>query len=332
MKTEGNLFETTCSFRSLLAAYHRARRGKQSREEVARFGWNLEANLFALRDELLGGIYAHGPYRRFVVSDSKRREIKAAPFRDRVVHQAVTAALEPVCERGFIFDSYACRKRKGTHAALRRFESFIRPSSYVLLCDISKYFATIRHETLLVLIERRIRDRQMIALCRTIIDSCEEEHGRGIPIGNLTSQLFANLYLNELDQFVKHVLRARRYVRYMDDFLIVSENKRFLNEARALIAEALVARLGLALHPKKAQIAPVSAGVDFLGYRVFPHHRLLRKSTVKRFVKRTRRAQNMQGGVLEEAPIRSWLVYAREASSYGLRRSLSARLGISLIP
>ena len=136
-------FEKAFSLRNLIGAYRRARRGKQTREEVTRFGWNLESNLLTLRNEILGGTYAHGPYRKFIVSDSKRREIQAAPFRDRVVHQAMVAALDPLFEKRFIFDSYACRRRKGTHAGIARFERFARVSRYALMMDISKYFASI---------------------------------------------------------------------------------------------------------------------------------------------------------------------------------------------
>jgi len=297
-------FEKAFSLENLLGAHARAKRGKQKREEVARFGWNLEANLLALRAQLLGGTYTHGAYRKFIVSDSKRREIKSAPFRDRVVHQAIVAALEPAFEQRFVFDSYACRRGKGTHAALARFEQYLRVSRYALTMDISKYFASIDHSILLSLVARKVRETRLLALCRLIIESSEEAPGRGIPIGNLTSQLFANVYLNELDQYAKHGLRLRRYIRYMDDMVVLHDDKTFLHETKEKMREFAEVRLGLTMHPRKVQIAPVLPGVDFLGYRVFPHHRLLRKSTVKRFIARMKHAKVRGGGALRRNP--SW--------------------------
>ena len=324
MKTRNNIFENAFTFENLLAAYLRARRGKQGRHEIATFGWRLEAKLLALREELLSGSYAHGAYRHFIVSDSKRREISAAPFRDRVVHHAVVAALEPLFERGFIYDTYACRRGKGTHVALARFEQFSLTSRYVLSMDISKYFASIDHAILFTLLRRKIRDMRMLELCRRIIVSHEDSPGRGIPIGNLTSQLFANIYLSEFDQYAKHTLRLSHYIRYMDDVALLSDDKKDLHEAKEAAAAFLHERLGLALHPRKVQIMPVASGVDFLGYRIYPHHRLLRKSTVVRFVARLKR-EKLRGGGASKDSIRSWLGYARDADSHGLLRSLARR-------
>jgi retron-type reverse transcriptase len=324
MKTHSNIFEKAFSFENLLAAYMRARRGKQGRHEIATFGWRLEAKLLQLREELLSGSYAHGAYRHFIVSDSKRREIQAAPFRDRVVHHAVVAALEPIFEKGFIYDTYACRVGKGTQAALERFEQFSHVSSYVLSMDISKYFANIDHAILFSLLKRKIRDTRMLALCQCIIASTENSPGRGIPIGNLTSQLFANMYLNEFDQYAKHTLRLRRYIRYMDDVAILSDDKKELHEVKEAAAAFLHERLGLTLHPRKVQLMPTETGVDFLGYRIYPHYRQLRKSTVTRFIARMKR-EKLRGGGASKDSIRSWLVYAREANSHGLLRSLARR-------
>lgn len=326
MNTQTPTFEQTFSFERLLAAYRRARRGKGGRDEIAHFGWRLEANLLALREELLSGAYAHGSYRSFVVADSKRREIQAAPFRDRVVHQCVVAALEPVYERRFIYGSYACRKGKGTYAALARFERFARASRYALMMDISKYFASIDHALLLSLLERSVGDARMMGLCRIIIESSKTTPGVGIPIGNLTSQLFSNIYLNELDQFVKHQLHARRYVRYMDDFAILHDDREYLRDLKDRITDFLSARLRLVAHPHKVRIERIAQGVAFLGYRVFPHHRLLRGSTVRRFVSRVKVAKSAGGGGISEDAIRSWKAWAAGANSRGLLRSLAKRL------
>lgn len=319
-------FEQAFSFDNLLSAYHRARRGKQAREEVTAFGWNVERNVLALREELFSGAYSHGHYRKFIISDSKRREIQAAPFRDRVVHQAMVAALDPIFERHFIYDSYACRRGKGTQAALARFERFAHVSRYALMMDVSKYFASIDQQILLELLVQSVRDERLLHLCEIVIKSCEESPGVGIPIGNLTSQLFANVYLNELDQYVKHGLRERRYVRYMDDFVILHDDKAYLHALRGNLTEFLAGRLHLTVHPRKAQIMPTAPGVPFLGLRIFPHHKLLRASTVRRFVRRARMASRAGGGGLSEEAVRSWKAWARGANSRGLLRSLAGRL------
>ncbi|MEX2008194.1 MAG: RNA-directed DNA polymerase, partial [Candidatus Spechtbacterales bacterium] len=240
------------------------------------------------------------------------------------VHHAVVAALEPIFDKGFIYDTYACRVGKGTQAALARFEQFSRVSRYVLSLDISKYFASIDHEILFSLLKRKISDTRMLELCQCIIASTENSPRRGIPIGNLTSQLFANVYLNEFDQYAKHTLRLPRYVRYMDDVAILSNDKKELHEVKGAAAEFMRERLGLVLHPRKVQIMPTASGIDFLGYRIYPHHRLLRKSTVMRFAARMKR-EKLRGGGASEDSIRSWLVYAREADSHGLLRSLARR-------
>lgn len=332
MKAHNNLFEKTCSFESLLSAYKRAKRGKSRRESVARFNWRLEAHILRLSEELLAGAYRPGFYRSFIVHDAKKRHIQAAPFRDRVVHQSVHATLEPVFEKSFIFDSYACRKGKGTWAAIAQFERYTRSGGYVLQGDISKYFASIDHAILLRLLAKRVRDTRMLALCESVIKSSEDAPGKGIPIGNLTSQLFANVYLNELDQFVKHTLRAKKYIRYMDDFVLASDSKAQLHYYREQIEAFVTNELKLELHPKKVQVVPASGGIDYLGYRIFPRYRKLRKSTVQRFLARTRRARKQDAeAALPWESIQSWLVYARGAQSRGLLRSIAKRENLPLL-
>lgn len=322
MKSYTNLSEDAFSFNALVGAYERARRGRRYREDVLNFGSCLEEHLLELRDELQNGRYQHGPYRSFIVHDAKKRHIQAATFRDRIVHQAVNQALEPLFERGFIKDSYACRKGKGVLAAIKQFETFSRTGAYVLTADVSKYFATIDHETLLRLLSRRISDRQILQVCERIIRSIEESPGKGMPIGNLTSQLFANVYLNELDQFIKHTLRLKRYVRYMDDIAILESDKAVLHSAREQIESFVQERLLLELHPRKVQIAPIATGIDYLGYRIYPHHRMLRKSTVKRFIKRSRRAERIAGGgaLTGKRCVRGWSTQnAPKAEDYSAR-------------
>lgn len=332
-------FNSVCSFESLLRAYRRAHRANPKSHDTLAFGWQLEKNLLQLRDELMIGRYRHGAYREFVIEDAKKRHIRAASFRDRVVHHALCAAIEPIFERRFISDSYACRSGKGTHAALRRLESWMRRGNdqFVLSCDISKYFASIDHSRLMAFVASQVSDLRLVNLCRSVVRSIEDTPGRGIPIGNLTSQLFANIYLDALDQYVKRVLGIRRYIRYMDDFLIFGADAASLYETKKHIVEFLESKLGLVLHPKKANVFPSVAGVPFLGYRVFRYYRLLRKSTVIRFIRRVRKYRQLlnSGDMSPEsfsAGLQSWSAYANDAASCGLKHSLSERIGISFAP
>lgn len=339
MEKDSDLFARVCDFENIHRAYRRASAGKRCKRDVLAFSARLEENLLSIRDDLRGGTYTHGGYRQFIVHDSKRRSIMAAPFRDRVMHHALYAVIEPMFEKGFIHDSYACRREKGTHAAVARLKRFMRRSpyadTYILQGDISKYFDSIDHATLYGIITRKLSDVRVLALIREILASAHADAGCGIPIGNLTSQLFANIYLNELDQYAKHVLRATRYIRYMDDFLILDVDKRTLAAHREAIAEFVSQRLGITLHPRKSTIAPIRLGVDFLGYRIFERHMRLRASTVRRFAARTRASLRcVSPGTPEHeafaASVMSWEAYAAHADSFRLREDLRARLGLSL--
>lgn len=297
------------------------------------FEYELGENLLKLKNELESGNYRHGNYCHFTVCDSKKRHIKAAPFRDRIIHHAVCNIIEPIFDKGFIYDSYACRINKGTHKAIKRLQSFIRTAgeltakSYCLKCDISKYFDSVDQNILLKLVEKKIQDTKVLNLVKMIIYSDNRETRKGIPIGNLTSQLFANIYLNELDQFVKRKLQVKEYIRYMDDFLILDCDKKKLSKIKKEILEFLKERLKLELHPKKTSVFPTDKGIDFLGYQIFRNYRLLRKSTVKRFVKRTRKYKKMveckllEQDKFDRATI-SWLAYAKFGNSWRLREKL----------
>lgn len=347
----------------------KARKGKRYKDEILKFGCNPEERLLKLRKELLCQSYRHGGYREFIVHDSKKRHIKAAPFRDRVVHHALCNVIEPIFDKGFIDDSYACRKDKGTRKAVKRLKQFLRSAYgqienlkkvtltdtsvsikdrgketykkselYVLKCDVSKYFDNIDHALLLDMIKKKISDEKVIWLTNMIIESINtnKDMGKGIPIGNLTSQLFANVYLNELDQFVKHTLRKKQYIRYMDDFIILGDNKRELVRVKLLVGAFLRNSLQLELHSRKSIVHPVWKGIDFLGYVVFERHILLRKDTVMRFVRRIRVYQKrMSRKELEyEKIIRSamsWVAYAKYARSWKLRKRIGEHLGLKLI-
>jgi RNA-directed DNA polymerase len=338
-----SLFDELVSFDNLYSAYLKARKGKRFLDYVLVFEQNLEQELLNLQRDLKSNAYVHGCYREMIVNDSKKRLIKVAPFRDRIVHHALCNIIEPIIDKKFVFDSYACRKNKGTHKAVRRLQSFLRKKDNVfcLQCDISKYFMSIDHKVLFGLCCKHISDERVLLLISKIISSSNDyvfvdengvERNKGIPIGNLTSQLFANLYLNLLDQFVKHKLRVKFYLRYMDDFLFLSDSKFFLNWVKREVVCFLEKNLFLVLNPKKANLFLVKKGVSFLGYVIFPFYKLLRKSTVKRFIKRIKKQIcSVETGFVNENDLKtslvSWRAYAKDANSFMLRKSLIDNLG-----
>ena len=343
MKTYNRLFQQICLFENLLSAARKAQRGKRFQDEVARFNFHLESELYRLQEELQTRTYQPGAYHEFHIYEPKLRKISAAPYRDRVVHHALCNVIEPILDRTFIFDSYACRKGKGTHKAVNRFTEFSRKNTYVLKCDIKKYFPSIDHGILKTLFRRKVRDAQTLWLMDLIVDSSNPQEyvhayfegddlltslhrQRGIPIGNLTSQFFANIYLNGFDHFVKETLKCRYYIRYVDDFVVLDNDKARLHAVKASM-EGYLAQVRLKLHPNKCQIFPVEDGTDFLGYRIFPTHRRLRQSSVTRARRRLRRLQSdySAGKISWEDvnhSVRSWLGHVQHADTYGLRRSL----------
>jgi len=332
-KTYKHLYSHIADFENLHAAYLKARRNKRFKPDVLHFSANLETNLAALREELLGETYCTGDYYVFEVYEPKKRVVAALPFRDRVVHHAICNVIEPIWEARFIHDSYACRVGKGTHAGADRVTEFLRRAKweweevYVLKLDIKAYFPSVDHDILLELLERRIACGDTLWLIRGIIESWPVDGGgKGIPIGNLTSQLFANIYLHEMDKFVKHELRARYYVRYMDDAIIIHGDKAWLGETRERLEECLRERLSLELN-SKTNIFPMAQGINFLGYRIWPTHRLLRKSSVKRMKRKLERFERgySEGNVELDhinASIQSWLGHCRHADTYKLRCKL----------
>jgi len=285
----------------------------------------------------LAGIYRTGQYWEFVVHDRKTRLVRALPFRDRVVHHAICSVIEPLFEQRFISDSFACRVGKGTHRAADRLEHFLRCARtrwgdfYVLNADVHKYFQSIRHDALLTIIRRRIGDQRVLAIIEEIIASSHEpgEPGVGLPIGNLTSQLFANVYLDTLDHFVKEHLRCRYYVRYMDNFLLLGADKGTLHQWRLDIEHFLRQQLGLELNPKTA-VTPAALGVEFVGYRLWPTHRLLRKDGIKRMRRRLRKQVKRYavGGIeLDQITrsIQSWIAHTKHACCYRLRQRVLSK-------
>ena len=347
MKTHKNLFQEVCKYENLHNAFLKARRGKNDVAEVFRFTYNLEDELLKLQDELKNQTFKTGKYRHFIIFEPKERKISALPFRDRIIHHAVCNIIEPIFEKRFIYDSYACRKGKGTHASANRIQKFIRKAGnkyYVLKCDVSKYFLSVNHEILKKILREKIADKKLLQLLDSIIDSTDSEKSnfsncqepkiqssqqKGIPIGNLTSQLFANIYLNKLDEYIKYELKIKYYVRYMDDFVILHESKQYLHEVKENI-KTFFASMKLTLHPKKANIFPIELGIDFLGYRIFNAHRLVRKSTVKRFLKNTKtKLKRYDSGVIDFDKLmesfNSWEAYMSHGNSHALKNSLYQR-------
>lgn len=284
MKRHGNLFEKIVTVENIELAFEKARQGKNWQDTVKEVDRNREKKLDALRQLLISGSFKTSDYKVKTIHEPKERQIFILPFYpDRIVQHAIMNVVAPIWESMFIYDSYACRKGKGQHAGSKRCMQFVRRNAWVCQFDISKFYPSIPHDKLLEIIQRKIKDRKVITLLRDIITSIGDT--RNVPIGNYTSQWFGNLYLNELDQLVKHKYHVRDYLRYCDDFLIFGNDKEELRR----VADGIESFVGnvLQLRLSKKELYPTSHGVDFLGYRHFPSGKILvRKSTAKRIKKR----------------------------------------------
>jgi RNA-directed DNA polymerase len=335
MKTHKLLFSKITNFANLVSAYNQARVGKRNRASVSRFDYLADLNLLNLKSYLTSNSYRPGKYRHFWICDPKKRQISAPVFVDRIVHHALYQVIEPIFDHGFIYDSYACRRGKGNHQAMKRLQTFLRRpgTACALKGDISKYFASINQQILFQLIKKKIADPKVLALLQIIIFSYQNpvrqdpNNPKGIPIGNLTSQLFANIYLNELDHYVKQILKRKYYLRYVDDFIILGESKNDLKRVYQAITQFLKDRLGLELHPKKVRIFPTRLGVDFVGYVVFPDHIRLRSKNVRRFRKRFKKLlQKQKEGQISPEELfnrtQSWVAHAKHADTFRLRQKL----------
>lgn len=316
------------SFESLFRGCRAARKGKRYKGETVEFTADLESNLVQLRDELKSGSYEPKGFKTFKVFDPKERHIYAPYFRDRVVHRSLYLELEPFFDRKFIYDSYACREGKGTHAGVDRAQSFMKKDSneYYLKCDVRKYFDSVDHSILLDIFSRYVRDKETQNLVSKFLDSYHTQQGKGLPIGTLYSQLFANLYLNGFDHFVKQSLEADYYIRYMDDFVLFSDSKDELHDWRRAMQSYLERELKLELPEDKIVLEPCRKGLTFLGYRIFSDYKRLRRRNKIKFQRRLSR----QREALEEneisfselkASIDSWKGHTCHASTYNLRRS-----------
>jgi len=298
--------------------------GKKSKKDVQEFSRNLIDNIIALYEDLVNKSYKHGGYRSFYINDPKRRHIHKAKVRDRLLHHAAYRLLYPFFEKTFIYDSYSCRFGKGTHKAIERFDRFAGKESmnktktaWILKCDIRKFFASVNHKVLLEILGERIPDKDIIWLLDNIINSYHSEgrKGVGLPLGNLTSQLFANVYMNVFDLWVKHKLKVRRYIRYADDFVFFGADKQRLHSLIEPIKMFLMSKLGLELHPQKIIQKTFSSGADFLGWVNFPYYRKLRRKTQERMFRKL--ADNPKNEVFQ-----SYLGLLSHGNTYRIKREL----------
>ena len=314
-------YSNIISIENLLAAWKEFAKGKRDRKDVQEFERNLMSQIISLHRELAAKTYHHSAYESFSISDPKPRSIHKAKVRDRVLHRAFYLILCPFFDRTFISDSFSCRLDKGTHKARERFVQFSRRVSknhtrtvWILKCDIKKFFASIDHAILISILERHIFDRDITDLLGKIISSFNSGViGTGLPLGNLTSQLFANIYLNELDQFIKHQLKLKYYVRYADDFVILHHDRNHLLQILPAINSFLLEKLKLTLHPDKVFIKTLASGVDFLGWIHFPDHRVLRGAT------RRRMFRNLAAKKDNEEAVASYLGMLKHGNAHTLR-------------
>lgn len=320
-----DVYSNIISIDNLFAGWKTYRVGKRQKGDVQQFESRLEDNIFRLHEELSSGKYRPSKYQQFLITDPKKRIISKALVRDRLLHQAIYQILYPAFDKTFIFDSYSCRNNKGTHKAFARLTENVRKVSknytgpcWALKMDIRKFFDSIDHEILISLLEERIADPLLMSLLKKIIYSFSFTPGKGMPLGNLTSQLFANVYMDPFDKFVKHQLKIKHYLRYADDFLILSSNP---DELLGYFVEMncfLKDELRLSIHPDKTSLRKLEWGIDFVGYVAFPHHQIPRQKTLKRIY---RKIEKLDEEKLENA-LPSYLGYVSHVSSHKARSKM----------
>lgn len=339
MKTYSNIFENIISPENLFSAWEEFGKGKQHKPDVQRFEFELERHIFQLHRELMNKTYKHGLYKGFYVRDPKVRHIHKATVRDRVLHHAVFKVLNPIFEPTFIPNSFSCRVAKGTHKGVLAVEQMLRKESknytgpcFALKCDVKKFFDTVNHNVLLEILGKRVADQDALWLLKEIIGSYATGYANllgktGLPIGNLTSQLFANVYMNEFDQFAKHTLKLKHYARYTDDFLVISKDREYLKKLVPQIRGFLKNKLSLELHPYKVGVWKFHQGIDFLGYVALPHYRVLRMNTKRRIFRKVKerigqyRNMMISDDKLNQS-LQSYLGVLSHANTYGLGNEL----------
>lgn len=329
-----HIFAKIISLENLFLAWKEFKKGKNNKKDVAIFNFYLENNILDLHYSLKNKTYQHKPYKSFYVCDPKLRLINKAEIVDRVVHQAIFRILYYIFDKKFIYNSCSCRFKKGVHFGINRLKKILIQASYnnkrkiyILKCDIKKFFASIDKNILIEIIKRNVFDKEALWLLKIIINSFDDNLDKGLPLGNVTSQLFANIYLNELDQFIKHKLKIKYYIRYTDDFLVISSDKNYLlaqlNEIQIFLKE----KLKLDIHPNKIIIRKYISGIDFLGYAHFPYYRALRTKTKKRIIRKLKKRNyeyqkgKINFGSLNQS-LQSIIGLLKHCSGYKIKRDL----------
>jgi retron-type reverse transcriptase len=350
VKRYGNLWHQIVSFENLLLAAHKAKKGKRFKQNILEFNYNLEPNIWQLKEELESQIYQPGDYSTFEIEQPKYRLISAAPYRDRVIHHALCNIISPIFERTFIGHSYANRVGYGSHRALNRCIDLTRTHQYVLQCDIKKYFPSIDLEILKSLIRRKIKCHRTLWLIDKIIDNSNPQaivndyfagddlltplnRRKGLPLGNLTSQFFANIYLNGLDHFVTEDLKISTYLRYVDDFAIFSNDRSQLSDIRQLI-ELYLVEMRLKLHQIKTQIFTTNIGVSFLGFRILSDRIRVRNINIRRGKHRIKMLKrSLEDGKISldgyRQSVQSWIAHLNHADTWRLQQQLFIGLNLS---
>lgn len=354
MKTYNHLYSKLCSWENLEDAYWKARKHKTSSPKVQEFDRHWRLYLCQLSKELRTQTYTPKPLQKFVLRDPKTRVICVSNFRDRIVHHALVNILQPIFEPLFIYDSYASQKGKGNLSALKRFEHFLhrvtkngRPAQdaknnnqvagFAFKADIRHYFDTVDHVILLNIIQKKVKDKKVTLLIQKILNNYHSDKpGKGMPLGNWTSQFFANIYLNELDQYVKHQLKAKHYIRYVDDFIILHHSKTTLLEYQEKILHFL-AQLKLELHPNKCKIIPLHKGTTLLGFRIFYHYKLVKQRNMRKIMKKLHellekhRLKKTDHQQVSEV-LQGWNAYAKQGNTYRFRQKLTEMVENGLKP
>ncbi len=342
MKTYKNIYYNIYNLKNLILAWKKARKGKTKKLYVIEFEKNLIKNLLELQGELKQQSYKPIPLKTFILQDPKTRKISKSAFRARIIHHALIRIIESIFDKTFIYDSYANRINKGNIRAVERFYYFLKKVSkngkingwfnnnqikgFCLKADIKHYFQEINHNILLNIISRKIKDEKVIWLIKRILKNLDI-NGKGMPLGDLTSQFFANVYLNDLDYFVKHILKAKYYIRYVDDFVILHNSKEQLGVWFKKISIFLKDRLKIEPHPEKSRIILLSRGIDFVGFRNFYYYRLLRKRNIKNMLVKI---ENYKKGNIPEEKLleifQGWNAYAKWANSFKLRKNIIKKI------
>ena len=327
---------------NLILAWRKARKGKTKKNYVIEFEKDLERNLSDLSFELKSLTYKPKELVNFILRDPKTRKISKSDFRDRIVHHAIILVIGYIFEKGFIYDSCANQIGKGNLFALNRLNRYMRKVTnnftnlaFCLKCDIKHYFEEVDHEIIISILRRKIKDENVIWLIRLVLYNGTFQSGgggggerkKGMPLGNLTSQFFANVYLNELDYFVKHVLKVKYYIRYVDDFVILHESKKQLETWKKQIDRFLREKLKIELHPQKSRIIPLSRGVDFVGFRNFYYRKLLRKRNIRNM---KRKIELFKKGEMDFRDLyesyQGWQAYAKWANTHKLRKEIKGEI------